>query len=211
MSIPLLKSGLPQDQTAATMGLLGGHDLIFLGLSMAAGKPIADPARDIPFCTGVTAMARNGTEFGIQVSGLEASGSPPCAGSRWPVLARVQARRRRKGYWGLSHHRDGRLGWVRAWGSDGVLSFVGGTPEEASDFGRQMRQTAIGQSPDYLIPPLGFEGTSIGIDIRKVVQTGTLPIIDTAMGAQGARTPDCRCRACARPHGVFQEGTEAVR
>ena len=71
MSIPLLKSGLPQDQTAATMGLLGGHDLIFLGLSMAAGKPIADPARDIPFCTGVTAMARNGTEFGIQVSGLE--------------------------------------------------------------------------------------------------------------------------------------------
>lgn len=38
---------------------------------MAAAKSIADAARDIPFSTGVTAMARNGTECGIQVSGLE--------------------------------------------------------------------------------------------------------------------------------------------
>jgi hypothetical protein len=44
-----------------------------------------------------------------------------------------------------------------------------------------MRQITIGQSPDYLIPALGFEGTAVGIDIRKVVKTGVLPIIDTAM------------------------------
>jgi len=182
MSIPLLKSGLPQGQIAATMGLLGGHELIFLGLSMAAGKSIADPARDIPFCTGVTAMARNGTEFGIQVSGLEGewftAPAPEVVGLYLP---------------GYKQGDEGKdigdsaitetVGWggFVLGGATGILSFVGGTPDEAFAYSRQMRQITIGQSPDYLIPPLGFEGTAIGIDIRKVVQTGTLPIIDTAM------------------------------
>ena len=182
MSIPLLKSGLPQGQIAATMGLLGGHELIFLGLSMASGKSIADPARDIPFCTGVTAMARNGTEFGIHVSGLEGewftAPAPEVVGLYLP------------GYKKGDEGRDigdsaitETVGWggFVLGGATGILSFVGGTPEEAFAYSRQMRQITIGQSPDYLIPPLGFEGTAIGIDIRKVVQTGVLPIIDTAM------------------------------
>jgi len=182
MSIPLLKSGLPQDQIAATMGLLGGHELLFLGLSMAAGKSIVDPARDIPFCTGVTAMARNGTAFGIHVSGLE---------GEWFTAPAPEV----KGLFlpGFKQGDEGRdigdsaitetVGWggFVLGGAAGILAFVGGTPEEALAYSRQMRQITIGQSPDYLIPPLGFEGTAVGIDIRKVVQTGILPIIDTAM------------------------------
>jgi hypothetical protein len=182
MSIPLMKSGLPEGQIASTLGYLGGHELLFLGLSMAAGKSIADPARDIPYCTGVTAMARNGTEFGIQVSGLE---------GEWFTAPAPEV----KGLFlpGYNQGDEGRdigdsaitetVGWggFVLGGATGILSFVGGTPEEAFAYSRQMRQITIGQSPDYLIPPLGFEGTAIGIDIRKVVQTGTLPIIDTAM------------------------------
>ena len=53
-----------------TLGYVTHHDLIFLGLAMAAGKAIADPARDVEYSTIVTAMCRNGTEFGIRVSGL---------------------------------------------------------------------------------------------------------------------------------------------
>lgn len=182
MSIPLLTSGLPQGQIAATLGLLGGHELLFLGLSMAAGKSIADPARDIPFCTGVTAMARNGTEFGIQVSGLEGewftAPSPEVKGLFLP------------GYREGDEGRDigdsaitETVGWggFVLGGAPGILSFVGGAPDEALAYSRQMRQITIGLSPDYLIPALGFEGTAVGIDIRKVLQTGVLPIIDTAM------------------------------
>jgi hypothetical protein len=182
MSIPLLKSGLPQEQIAATLGYLGGHELLFLGLSMAAAKSIADPARDIPFCTGVTAMARNGTEFGIQVSGLD---------GEWFTAPAPEV----KGLFlpGYSEGDEGRdigdsaitetVGWggFVLGGAAGILSFVGGTPDEALAYSRQMRQITIGQSPDYLIPALGFEGTAVGIDIRKVVKTGVLPIIDTAM------------------------------
>ncbi|MEW5825556.1 MAG: DUF1116 domain-containing protein [Candidatus Bipolaricaulota bacterium] len=182
MSVPLLRCGLPEDQIAATMGLLAGHELLFLGLSMAAGKSIADAARDIPFCTGVTAMARNGSEFGIQVSGLEGewftAPAPEVTGLYLPGYKRGDEGR---------DIGDSAITETVGWGgfvlggATGILNFVGGTPEEAFAYSRQMRQITIGQSPDYLIPPLGFEGTAVGIDIRKVVQSGTLPIIDTAM------------------------------
>ncbi len=182
LSLPLIKSGLPKEQIVSTIGYLVGHELLFLGLSMAAAKSIADPARDIPFCTGVTAMARNGTEFGIQVSGLEGewftSPAPEVNGLFLPGYKQDDAGRDM----GDSAITEtvGWGGFVLA-GATGILSLVGGTPDEAFAYSRQMRQITIGQSPDYLIPPLGFEGTAVGIDIRKVVQTGILPIIDTAM------------------------------
>ena len=66
-------------------------------------------------------------------------------------------------------------------GAPSILNLVGGTPEEALAYSRDMREITVGLSPDYLIPSLGFQGTAVGIDIRKVVQTGILPIIDTAM------------------------------
>lgn len=182
LSIPLFKSGLPEWQIAATFGLLGGHELLFLGLSMAAAKSMIDPARGIEFSTGVTAMARNGTEFGIQVSGLE---------GEWFTAEAPEV----KGLFlpGFKLGDEGRdigdsaitetVGWggFVLGGAPGILSFVGGEPEEALAYSRQMRQITIGQSPDYLIPALGFEGTAVGIDIRKVVKTGIPPIIDTAM------------------------------
>jgi hypothetical protein len=217
MAIPLLRSGLPQGQVAATLGYLGGHELLFLGLSMAAAKSIADPARGIPYCTAVTAMARNGTEFGIQVSGLDGiwftAEAPEVKGLFLP------------GYRQGDEGRDmgdsaitetvGWGGFVLA-GAQGILSFVGGTPDEALAYSRQMRQITVGQSPDYLIPALGFEGTAVGIDIRKVVKTGIPPIIDTAMahkdpghpiiGAGLVRPPlECFKQALARfaaEHGI---------
>lgn len=219
MSIPLLKSGLPEEQIAATLGYLGGHELLFLGLSMASAKSIADPARGIPFSTGVVAMARNGTEFGIQVSGLEGEWftgpSPEVKGLFLP------------GYKLGDEGRDigdsaitETVGWggFVLGGAPGILSFVGGTPDEALNYSRQMQRITIGRSPDYLIPALGFEGTAVGIDIRKVVQTGVLPIIDTAMahkepghpiiGAGLVRPPlECFEKALKRfaeVHGVRQ-------
>jgi hypothetical protein len=53
-----------------TLKYITNHELIFLGLAMAAGKAIADPARDVEYSTLITAMCRNGVEFGIRVSGL---------------------------------------------------------------------------------------------------------------------------------------------
>lgn len=68
--IPMIQAGVPQSELLPTLGYMTGHNLLFLGLAMACGKAIADPARDVDYSTMVTAMCRNGVEFGIRVSGL---------------------------------------------------------------------------------------------------------------------------------------------
>jgi hypothetical protein len=71
-------------------------------------------------------------------------------------------------------------GFVLA-GATGILSLVGGTPEEALAYSKEMRQITVATSLNYRMPALGFQGAPLGIDIRKVVQTGITPIIDTAI------------------------------
>ena len=182
MANPMIEAGVPKEDLLSTLGLLAGHELFFLGLSMAAGKAIADPARGIANSTVVTAMARNGTEFGIQVSGLEGewftAPAPEVKGLFLPGYS--------KGDEGLDIG-DSAITETVGWGgfvlggAPSILSFVGGSPEEALAYSEQMRQITVTTSPDYLIPALGYEGTALGIDVRKVVQTNVPPIIDTAM------------------------------
>ena len=67
---PWSRPAFPESRSLATLKYLANHELLFLGLAMACGKAIADPARDVEYSTVVVAMCRNGTEFGIRVSGL---------------------------------------------------------------------------------------------------------------------------------------------
>jgi hypothetical protein len=127
-------------------------------------------------------MARNGTEFGIQVSGLEGewftAPAPRVNGLLLPGWKEEDA--------GLDMGDSAiteTVGWggFTIGGAPGILSFTGGTAEEALAYSRDMRAISVGRSPDYLMPALNFEGTAVGIDIRKVVQTGIVPVIDTAI------------------------------
>lgn len=182
MPVPMVEAGVPKQQLLNTLRYLAGHELFFLGLSMAAGKSIADPARGLAYSTVVTAMARNGTEFGIQVSGLDGewftAPSPEVRGLFLPGFSQADA--------GLDMGDSAiteTVGWggIVLGGAPGLLSLVGGTPEEALAYSREMRGICVTTSPNFLIPALGFEGGGVGIDIRKVVQTGITPVIDTAI------------------------------
>jgi hypothetical protein len=66
-------------------------------------------------------------------------------------------------------------------GAPGILTFTGGTAAQALAFSRDMYAISVGRSPDYLVPALDFQGSAVGIDIRKVVQTNIVPVIDTAI------------------------------
>jgi hypothetical protein len=182
MAIGLAKASLPPEKQIPTLYLLKNHNLIFLGLSMAAGKAIADPARDVPYSTMVTAMCRNGVEFGIRVSGLGddwfTASSPFVNGLYVPGFSEADA-----GFDMGDSAITETVGWggFVLGGATGILSLVGGTPEEALAYSKEMRQITIGSHPTYKMPIFAFEGTPTGIDIRKVVQTGSTPIIDTAI------------------------------
>jgi len=173
---------VPKEKLIRTINYIANHRLLFLGLAMASGKAIADPARDIEYSTVVTAMARNGTEFGICVSGLDGewftAPAPPVDGLYLPGYRAEDA--------GLDIG-DSAITETVGWGgfvlggAPGILSLVGGTPEEALAYTREMKKITVTNHPHYRIPAIGFEGAPIGIDVRKVVQTGSCPILDTAI------------------------------
>lgn len=206
MAIGLAKAGLPASHLIPTLYLLKNHNLIFLGLAMAAGKAIADPARDVDYSTMVTAMCRNGKEFGIRVSGLGdqwfTAPSPLVDGLYIPGFTHVDA-----GFDMGDSAITETVGWggfVLA-GATGILSLVGGTPEEAMAYSREMKTITIGTHPTYKMPIFGFEGTPLGIDIRKVVQTNSTPIIDTAIAHKDPGYPKIGAGLVRAPMECFKK------
>jgi hypothetical protein len=206
MAVGLAKAGLSPEKHIPTLYLLKNHNLIFLGLAMAAGKAIADPARSIEYSTMVTAMCRNGVEFGIRVSGLDdewfTADSPAVNGLYVPGFSENDA--------GLDMG-DSAITETVGWGgfvlggATGILSLVGGTPEEAMGYSKEMRYITIGSHPTYKMPIFAFEGAPMGIDIRKVIQTGSTPIIDTAIAHKEAGYPKIGAGLVRAPMQCFKK------
>jgi len=187
---PMIEAGVAKDDLLSTLKYITSHELLFLALAMASGKASADPAANIECSTVVVAMARNGTDFGIRVSGLGeewfTAPSPRVNGLYFPGYSEQDAG---------ADIGDSAITETVGWGgfvlggATGILSLVGGTPEEALAYSREMRQITVSASPNYRIPVLGFQGAPVGIDIRKVVQTGIVPIIDTAIAHRNPGFP----------------------
>jgi hypothetical protein len=206
MAVAMAQTELPKDALLGTLRYVTNHDLIFLGLAMACGKAIADPAMGIEYSTVVTAMCRNGVEFGIRVSGLGdewfTAPAPVVNGLYVPGYSAADA--------GLDMG-DSAITETVGWGgfvlggAPGILSLVGGTPEEALNYSREMRKITVAAHPTYRMPALGFIGAPIGIDIRKVVQTGIVPIIDTAIAHKDAGYPKIGAGLVRAPLDCFKK------
>ena len=65
----LAKTIADKDELAKALAFMGGNDQFFLNIAMVLGKAIMDPVSDIEGSSVVTAMSRNGTDFGIRVMG----------------------------------------------------------------------------------------------------------------------------------------------
>ena len=206
MSVAIAEAGIQPERALPTLRYLAGHNLLFLGLAMASAKATADPAANIEYSTIDTAMARNGTEFGIRVSGLGVewytAPAPMVDGLYLPGYSASDAGRDM----GDSAITE-TVGWgaFTLGGAPGILTLVGGTPDEALAYTRDMRQITTTLHPTYRIPALGFAGTSVGIDIRKVVQTDMAPIIDTAIAHKNPGYPIIGAGLLRAPMECFRQ------
>jgi hypothetical protein len=90
-------------------------------------------------------------------------------------------------------------------GAPGILTLVGGTPEEALAYSREMKKITAAVHPTYRMPALGFVGAPLGIDIRKVVQTGITPIIDTAIAHRDPGYPIIGAGLTRPPMDCFKQ------
>lgn len=178
----LVESGAPTSAIAAALRFIAGNDHFYLNLSMAAAKAAADAAHGVAGSTLVSTMARNGTEFGIRVSGL---------GDRWftaPAEA-IQGL-----YFPGFGPEDANpdigdsaiaettgIGGFAIAGAPAIVQFVGGTPDDALRYTLDMYDITLTEHPLFRMPALNFRGTPTGVDVRKVIRTGILPVINTGI------------------------------
>ncbi len=174
--------GLPGRQVSEVLRFLEEDDHFFLALAMPAAKVAADAAHGIENSTLVTAMTRNGVEFGIRVSGLGSrwftGPAQPIEGVYLPGYSAADA-----GYdMGDSSIMEtvGLGGFAMAASPEMSLA-AGGTLDQAVAWSKQMRHICTATNKEVRLPWVDFTGTPIGIDVRKVVETNILPVIDTAI------------------------------
>jgi hypothetical protein len=183
----LLEADAPSADVAEVARYVAGDDFFYLNLSMACGKATADAASGIADSTIVTAMARNGTEFGLHVSGT---------GDRWftgpsseihglylPGYGREDANRDMGDSTITETIGLGGFAWA---GAPAIIAFAGLTADDAVRATLAMYEITWSESVNYRIPALGFRGTPLGIDCRKVVETGVLPVADTGIAHREA-------------------------
>jgi hypothetical protein len=191
---------------------LAGHDQFFLNLAMAAGKALTDPMSGVADSTLVTTLARNGTDFGIRVAAL---------GERWftaPVAMPT-------GFYFPGFGPDDAnpdmgdsaivetigLSGVAMAASPAVARFLGaGGVAEALAVTGEMREISAGEHPVFRIPALDERGVPVGIDVRRVVETGITPLINTGIAGRRAGVGQVGAGVVRAPLGCFTAALEAL-
>jgi CheY-like chemotaxis protein len=195
----------------AAMEFLRDNDHFFLNMSMAACKVALDAAHGIPGSTMVTAMARNGVEFGLRVSGC---------GDRWfTAPATVPDGLFFPGYGPDDANPDlgdsaitetAGIGGFAMAASPAIVGFVGGTSEDAVNYSREMATITIGRSREYQLPALGFVGSPTGIDIRAVLDSNVLPVINTGIAHRKPGVGQIGAGVARAPLACFAAALDAL-
>jgi hypothetical protein len=178
----IVRTSEDAETAARVLEFMNGNDHFFLNLSMAACKATLDAARNIPGSSLAVAMARNGTDFGVQLSGtgqtwFTGPADVPDA-LYFPGFSKADAN---PDIGDSAITETGGLGGFAIAASPAIVQFVGGTAEDALTCTKRMYDITAAEHPAYQIPHLNFRGTPIGIDVRKVMATGILPVIDTGV------------------------------
>ncbi len=178
----LVLSSAGRVEVAEVFRFLDGNDHFFLNLSMPAAKCSIDPAAGIENSTVVTVMSRNGTDFGIQVSGLPgrwfSAPAPVVEGLYLPGFTAADAARDIGD--SVITETCGLGGFAMA-AAPAIVQFVGGSAADALRFTRRMFEITLAEHPLYRIPALDFRGTPTGIDLLRVVDSGIVPVVNTGI------------------------------
>ena len=200
------------DALGRVADFLAGNDQFFLNLAMAASKACVDPCLGIEGSTMVVTMARNGTDFGIRVAGL---------GDRWLTApVNVPDGLYFPGFGQKDANPDlgdsaivetvGLGGFAMA-ASPAVAGFVGkGGLREAVAVTEEMAELCLGEHPHWRIPSLDGRGAPIGIDVRKVVETGIAPLINTGIAGKVPGTGQIGAGVVCAPLACFERALEAL-
>ncbi|MDF1500599.1 MAG: DUF1116 domain-containing protein [Anaerolineales bacterium] len=206
----IVRATKDREVAAEIIKQLGDNALAVLNPVMAACKAMADAAHGVEGSTIVTVMARNGTDFGIRISGL---------GDRWftaPVAVP-------KGLYfpGFTEEdssgdigdstitETAGIGGFAMAAAPAIVTFVSGTPKDAMNATLEMYEICFAEHKYFTMPPLDFRGTPTGIDIRKVVETGITPRVNTGIAHKEAGVGQVGAGLVRPPMEMFEQALVA--
>ncbi len=198
-------------QAAEALRFIGGNDHFFLNLAMPACKLALDAARDVPGSTMVVAMARNGTDFGIQVSGT---------GDEWFTGPAQLADGLYLGDYGPDDANPdigdsaitetAGIGGFAMATAPAIVRFVGGTVPDALATTRRMGEITLAANPRWSVPILDFTGVPTGIDVTRVCRTSILPQINTGMAGKQAGVGQVGAGLVTPPAEIFPKALKRL-
>jgi hypothetical protein len=187
--LPELVEAADPAHLAEVVRFVAGNDHFFLNLVMPAGKLQTGAASGIEGSSVVTTMTRNGTDFGIQVSGLgEAWFTGPAQVPQGLYLGAYGPGDANPDIGDSAIAETMGLGGFVMASAPAIVRFVGGTVPDALRTTRLMYEITVGENPAFALPILDFRGAPTGIDVAAVAKTGVLPQINTGMAGKVAGT-----------------------
>ncbi|MBU5255597.1 DUF1116 domain-containing protein [Tissierella praeacuta] len=208
----LIQLDINHDDLEDVMKFLADTDQFFLNIAMATCKVVMDYARTIEEGSIVTALTRNGYEFGIRVSGLGDQWFTAPVNTPQGLLFSGYSEEEISPDMGDSAITESfGLGAMAMIAAPGVTRFVGaGGFDDALAISEEMEEICISSNPNYSIPTWNFKGTCLGIDIRKVVETGITPIINTGMAHKEAGIGQIGAGTVRAPLACFEKALVAL-
>lgn len=196
--------------TSEVIKFLGENALAVLNPVMAGCKLMAEAGHGIEGSTIVTVMGRNGTDWGIRVSGL---------GDQWFTAPSPKVKALYFPGFGDDDAcpdigdsviiETAGLGGFAMATAPALVTFIGGTPRDAINTTLDMYEITFAEHKHFNIPFLDFRGTPTGVDIRKVVETNMPPRVNTGVAHKDPGVGQVGAGVVSAPMKCFEDALVA--
>jgi len=207
----LARTNRDNEVLARVIEFIDRNDHFFLNLSMPAAKAMLEPAEGVKGSSVVTVMARNGTEFGLRLASMPERWFTAPAGKvqglYFPGFTEADAN---PDIGDSTITETAGFGGMAMGAAPAITQFVGGTPQQALEATREMYEITCVESEGFTIPALNFRGTPLGIDVRRVMETGILPRLNTGIAHRKPGIGMVGAGILRAPEACFRAAWEAL-
>jgi hypothetical protein len=208
----LARTNRENEVLAKVIEFIDRNDHFFLNLSMPAGKAMLESAEPVEGSTIVTVMARNGTDFGIRLASMpERWFTAPAGKVQGLYFPQFTENDANPDIGDSTVTETAGYGGMAMAAAPAITQFVGGTPQLATQATLEMYEITFGEHENFTIPALNFRGTPLGIDVRKVMETGILPQINTGIAHKDPGVGMVGAGILRAPEKCFKDAFEALK
>jgi len=208
----LARTNKDNEVLAKVIEFIDRNDHFFLNLSMPAGKAMLEAAEGVEGSTIVTVMARNGTDFGIRLASMpERWFTAPAGQVQGLYFPQYTEKDANPDIGDSTITETAGYGGTAMAAAPAITQFVGGTPQMAMQNTLEMYEITFSEHENFTIPALNFRGTPLGIDVRKVMETGILPQINTGIAHKDPGVGMVGAGILRAPEKCFKDAFEALQ